>query len=250
MTTLQILFLLNILAGRLVFDSEKYSVKKLFWYRSIITLIAGLFIDHLAELLIFYTICTVVILIDILWLKNDNKTRYTVFLISMFFIFPGIIQIFESLAVYYKIENPATKPLISLFMNFPIINSFNAKFDSGFSLLVLTMYLFTIKESTIIIRGILDSIKVVPKKEKVEEINEKDEEEYNRGKYIGILERTFIYFLIVFQQYTAIGFVLGLKSFARYKDLDKRGFAEYFIIGSMLSILTAILPAIYVFIQI
>ena len=111
------------------------------------------------------------------------------------------------------------------------------------------MYLFTIKESTIIIRGILDSIKVVPKKEKVEEINEKDEEEYNRGKYIGILERTFIYFLVIFQQYTAIGFVLGLKSFARYKDLDKRGFAEYFIIGSMLSILTAILPAIYVLIQ-
>jgi len=105
--------------------------------------------------------------------------------------------------------------------------------------------LFTIKESTIIIRGILDSIKAIPKKQQ-----KKDEDEYNRGKYIGILERTFIYFLIIFQQYTAIGILLGLKTFARFKELDKRDFAEYFLIGSMLSILTALLPAIYVLIQI
>ncbi len=80
------------------------------------------------------------------------------------------------------------------------------------------------------------------------DIHEKDEDEYNRGKYIGILERTFIYFLVIFNQYTAIGILLGLKTFARFKELDNRDFAEYFLIGSMLSILTAVLPAIYVLI--
>jgi len=246
MTTLQILIILNILGGRLLIDRDKYSSKKVFWLRSVFTLIAGLFTYHLTEMLLVFALSTTIILIDIYWLKGSIKIKYTIFAISLFIIMPGLIQSFEQLTDNFQIVNPLSKPLIAVILNFPVIHNLNAKFDSSHLLLIVTMYLFTIKESTIIIRGILDSIKAVPKKEK----DEKDEEEYNRGKYIGILERTFIYFLVIFQQYAAIGIVLGLKSFARYKELDKRGFAEYFLIGSMLSILTALLPAIYVLIQI
>jgi len=246
MTTLQILLILNILAGRLIFDRDNYSVKKLFWLRSIFTIITCLFAVQLSEMLILLVLSTSMILIDFYWLKKDIKTRYTIFLLLLFLILPGILQLIDPLLDLVKVKNPFYQPLTDLLLNFPLIANLHLKYGSECLLLVLTMYLFTIKESTIIIRGILDTIKAVPKKEK----EEKDEEEYNRGKYIGILERTFIYFLVILQQYTAIGIVLGLKSFARYKELDKRGFAEYFLIGSMLSILTALLPAIYVLIQI
>ena len=244
MTTLQILLILNILAGRLVFDKENNSSGKLFWLRSIFTLILALFTMQLTDSLLMVFFSTAIILIDIYWLKENIKLKYTIFMLGLFFIVPGLVELMQLISKSFNISNPVSETLSNFLFNFPFIKSLNTKFDSIYILMIITMYLFTIKESTIIIRGILDSIKAVPQKEE-----EKDEEEYNRGKYIGILERTFIYFLLIFQQYTAIGIVLGLKSFARFKELDKRGFAEYFLIGSMLSILTALLPALYVLIQ-
>jgi len=245
MTTLQILLILNILTGRLIIDRDKYTSKKIFWLRSIFTLIISLFAVQLTDMLVIIILSTAIILLDIYWLKRSIKIKYTIFLLLLFIVLPGLVQGLEQIGGTINFDNPVSKTLIALLLNLPFIKSLSTKFNPNYILLAVTMYLFTIKESTIIIRGILDSIKAIPKKEE-----EKDEEEYNRGKYIGILERTFIYFLIIFQQYAAIGIVLGLKSFARYKELDKRGFAEYFLIGSMLSILTALLPAIYVLIQI
>ena len=63
--------------------------------------------------------------------------------------------------------------------------------------------------------------------------------EYNRGRLIGLLERLLIFFLVLQQQYTALGFVLTAKSIARFKELENRDFAEYFLIGTLLSIVIA-----------
>lgn len=245
MTTLQILIILNTLTGRLIFDKENHSNTKLFFLRSIFTLIFSLFSIQKLDVILLILFSSILILMDIYLVKDNIKAKYTIFLLSLFFILPGIVNIVEGYKQFLSSENPIYYPLILIFLKIPFIKTLTTKVKFLDVMLIVTCYLFTIKESTIIIRGILDSIKAVPKKEE-----DKDEEEYNRGKYIGILERTFIYFLVIFQQYAAIGIVLGLKSFARYKELDKRGFAEYFLIGSMLSILTALLPAFYVLIQI
>jgi hypothetical protein len=45
----------------------------------------------------------------------------------------------------------------------------------------------------------------------------------------------FFYFLIL-GQYTVLGFVISAKTVARFNELNKRDFAEYFIIGTMLSV--------------
>lgn len=245
MTALQILIILNILTGRLIFDQKDNSPAKLFFLRSIVTLLLVFFSAKIADVAIMIVFSSAFIAIDIYWVKDNIKLKYAIFMISLFFILPGVVNLLEHYNQFLHSENPIYYPLLSTFIKIPIIKGLITKFNFVDVLLIITCYLFTIKESTIIIRGIWDSIKAVPKKQQ-----KKDEDEYNRGKYIGILERTFIYFLIIFQQYTAIGILLGLKTFARFKELDKRDFAEYFLIGSMLSILTAALPAIYVLIQI
>jgi len=62
-----------------------------------------------------------------------------------------------------------------------------------------------------------------------------DVREFSRGRVIGLLERVLLYLFILQGQYGAIGFVLAAKAFTRFKALDDRPFAEYVLIGTLLS---------------
>ncbi len=60
----------------------------------------------------------------------------------------------------------------------------------------------------------------------------------NAGKYIGILERLFVFFFIVTGHFAAIGFLLAAKSIFRFGDLTQskdRKLTEYVLIGTLLS---------------
>ncbi len=61
------------------------------------------------------------------------------------------------------------------------------------------------------------------------------------GRYIGLVERAIIVCLVAVNATGAIGFIIALKALARFKQFDDRRFAEYYIIGSLLSILAALL---------
>lgn len=63
----------------------------------------------------------------------------------------------------------------------------------------------------------------------------------NGGFIIGILERTFILIIMILNQPSIIGFVLTVKSVARFKKLEDENFAEYFIIGTFISFIIAII---------
>lgn len=58
------------------------------------------------------------------------------------------------------------------------------------------------------------------------------------GRMIGYLERLIILFLLTNDQYSAIAFVLTAKSVARFKDLEKQINAEYYLIGTLLSVVS------------
>lgn len=77
--------------------------------------------------------------------------------------------------------------------------------------------------------------------------NEKDSHSDNNkkaGRLIGTLERTIILILIFLDQYSAIGLVLTAKSIARYEKITKESaFAEYYLIGTLLSTLFVIVVA-------
>jgi hypothetical protein len=60
----------------------------------------------------------------------------------------------------------------------------------------------------------------------------------NAGKYIGMLERLFVFVFIITNQWQAIGFLLAAKSVFRFGDLSNakdRKLTEYILIGTLLS---------------
>ncbi|KPJ58262.1 MAG: hypothetical protein AMJ46_14430 [Latescibacteria bacterium DG_63] len=64
------------------------------------------------------------------------------------------------------------------------------------------------------------------------------------GAIIGILERIFTITFVLVGQYTALALVLTAKSIARFEELKDREFAEYYLIGTLSSILFALLVGI------
>jgi hypothetical protein len=65
------------------------------------------------------------------------------------------------------------------------------------------------------------------------------------GALIGTLERLLAMLLIGVDAYSAVGFVVAMKSIARYDRMQKeKAFAEYFLAGTMLSIMIALLLTI------
>jgi len=108
-------------------------------------------------------------------------------------------------------------------------------------LLVSTGAVITMNELNNLIRLILKSLRVVPIKREPVSIQKEAEpqaidlKELNRGKIIGILERLLIFFFTVTGHYSSIGFILAAKGFTRFRDLDDHDFAEYVLIGTLLS---------------
>ena len=106
-------------------------------------------------------------------------------------------------------------------------------------------FLFLLNEVNFIIRYFFEALSLIPKitDKEGKEIDEEDEKEYNAGRVIGMLERILILFFVLVNQFGAIGFIIAAKGFTRFKELDKREFAEYVLIGTLLSSVFAIAVA-------
>lgn len=61
------------------------------------------------------------------------------------------------------------------------------------------------------------------------------------GMIIGMLERFIILTFVLLGEYIAISFILTAKSIARFKKLEDRNFAEYYLVGTLASVSFAIL---------
>lgn len=72
----------------------------------------------------------------------------------------------------------------------------------------------------------------------------KTQESDGGGSVIGILERLIVALLTYLSQYEAIAFVITAKSIARFKKLEDQGFAETYLIGTLTSVLLAMLVAL------
>ena len=66
----------------------------------------------------------------------------------------------------------------------------------------------------------------------------------NAGLYIGWLERLLVLTAIVVQTPTLVGLILTGKSIARFPELKDARFAEYFLIGTLLSLFLSLLGGI------
>jgi len=64
------------------------------------------------------------------------------------------------------------------------------------------------------------------------------------GKYIGWLERFLILTAILASAPTAVGLIVAAKSIFRFPEIDGRPLAEYFLVGTLLSVAVAVLGGI------
>lgn len=60
------------------------------------------------------------------------------------------------------------------------------------------------------------------------------------GLYIGMVERALVLVLLLLHAADAVGLVVAAKSIARFRDLEDRSFAEYYILGTLLSLVVAL----------
>ncbi|WP_026673293.1 DUF3307 domain-containing protein [Alkalihalobacterium bogoriense] len=66
------------------------------------------------------------------------------------------------------------------------------------------------------------------------------QQKLSRGKTIGYIERLVVILLVIQGAYGAIGFVIAAKALARFKQMDDRDWAEYFLLGTLTSMFLAI----------
>lgn len=63
------------------------------------------------------------------------------------------------------------------------------------------------------------------------------------GATIGVLERLLIVGFVLTGATAAIGFVVAAKTIARFRQLDDRAFAEYYLLGTLASVTVALVSA-------
>lgn len=102
---------------------------------------------------------------------------------------------------------------------------------------ILFGFLMILNEANLMIRYILEKLQLAPLSDQHQQ--EIDEKQFRTGRIIGFLERIFVFLFILMGQYTAIGFVLAAKGVVRYPEFGNRSFAEYILIGTLLSALLA-----------
>ncbi len=64
-----------------------------------------------------------------------------------------------------------------------------------------------------------------------------------RGRYIGILERILIVIFIVQNLFQGLALIIAMKTLTRFKQFEDKGFAEYYLIGTLLSLMIGIVFA-------
>lgn len=102
-------------------------------------------------------------------------------------------------------------------------------------LVIAAGFVFNAKGGTVIVRMLLKRYPYV-----VPDPADSDEGEYAMGRTIGCLERFLLFTLVLLGQWGALGFVFAAKSVARFRELESQRFADYYLIGTLGSILVAI----------
>lgn len=104
--------------------------------------------------------------------------------------------------------------------------------------LLATGYLYVCGRGIVLVRSVLELPTLQMRRD---EDRTAGAIEIARGRAIGALERALAFTLVLLGQYSAVGWIIAAKALARFKALEDREFAEYFLIGTLASFLLAVL---------
>jgi hypothetical protein len=104
--------------------------------------------------------------------------------------------------------------------------------------LLATGYLYVAGRGVVLIRSVLELPSLQMRRD---EDRNAGAIEVARGRAVGALERALTLTLVLLGEYSAVGWIIAAKSLARFKQLEDREFAEYFLVGTLASFLLAVL---------
>src|SRR2546429_1368402 len=107
--------------------------------------------------------------------------------------------------------------------------------------LLATGYLYVSGRGVVLIRSVLELPTLQMRRD---EDRTAGAIEIARGRAIGALERALALTLVLLGEYSAVGWIIAAKALARFKALEDREFAEYFLIGTLASFLLAVVGGI------
>ncbi len=103
--------------------------------------------------------------------------------------------------------------------------------------LLVTAYLYICGRGIMIVRAVLELPDLRMRRDEDRNTGAVD---VARGRAIGVLERALTLTFVLLGQYGAAGLVVAAKSLARFKPLEDREFAEYFLVGTLASLMLAV----------
>jgi hypothetical protein len=121
------------------------------------------------------------------------------------------------------------------------------------------LLIFVVRGGTFIVRGILDRAGTMPPPElernpsvaphsalEIKGALPVDTMELNHGRLIGNVERLILVLFVANGQYTALAFFFAAKGLIRSKDVERRAWADYLILGSLTSFLVAVVAGLLI----
>ncbi|HOW39513.1 MAG TPA: DUF3307 domain-containing protein [Bacteroidales bacterium] len=221
-----IIWLIRLLAAHLISDfllqpdswveakREKQLRANEFWYHiTLVTFFTVLFTGFSGWWWIAPTVFITHFLID--WWKCQSKKSWKMFLADQAL---HILVIF----IIWKIKFPEENTLTDL-VNIS---------ESSFWIVLFAMTFLTRPVGVVI--GMLTA-------QFRKQIEKFDKETLAKaGTWIGILERLVVFFLVLIEQWEAMGLLVAAKSIIRLKDGDQK-MSEYVLIGTLISISVAVL---------
>lgn len=155
--------------------------------------------------------------IKLIFQKEETKKRW-------FFIDQGIhLAILAIIALWYSGQRIDILPL-----------------NQGKYVYLITAVVFLTLPASILIRVLISGW--IPPTE-----DQPNDSLQNAGKYIGMLERLFVFIFILTNHWEGIGFLLAAKSIFRFGDLKEskdRKLTEYVMIGTLISFGIALLTGL------
>ncbi|MBE6050882.1 MAG: DUF3307 domain-containing protein [Clostridium sp.] len=157
---------------------------------------------------------------------TEDRVNFIVFILDQ------IMHILALMLIFRVLYNYTLDDIYKLVLYIPYTSCIHEKILGIILILLISTF-----EAAYFSKFLLNSIKTLP-------CSTSNNEASRGGFLIGILERIFIILGIVLKHATAIALVLTLKSIARYKKFDNDSFSEYYIIGTFLSFVIAIIGGV------
>jgi len=205
-------------------DKEKKKLKspKLYLHLGVHLVLLLLILQfdlHYWKAILFIIITHFSIDVSKLYLQHKNNKKWLFFIDQVLHILMLFIALNFYNSIDYTFEEQTIKQL----------------------LIIAICVLFLVFASSIIIKMIITQWN--PYKDK-----EGDKSLAKAGRFIGILERLFIFVFMITNHWEAIGFLLAAKSVFRFGDLTSskdRKLTEYILIGTLLSFGISILTGLF-----